>query len=722
MAELELKNINKDYKLENKTRFTALSDINVSFEKGELVSIIGESGSGKSTLMNIIGGLDSDYTGEIKIDGMDLKSFKEKQLDDYRKKKIGFVFQSFNLIPHLSILDNVTIALTLSNVKESVKNAKAIELLSKLGLKDHIKKKPTQLSGGQKQRVAIARALINDPDIILADEPTGALDSETTAQILEILKDIADNDNKLVIMVTHSEKVASISSRIVEISDGKIIKDEYKKDYVKNKPQEKLISENHEKAKEEKIEDKKPNKKKKEGHLSFLSALKLSFHNMWASKTKNILMAVGVSISLIAMILMLSLGSGLTGYINDTAQDYANPNFVTISKSGYDRDGNPLEENSNALIPRMFEPDEIDEIVHELNEICLVDNDFQVVTSGENQNLNYGFSTVTMGMGYISPVQNGEENNSEDISQQPSINPTANQEMILYTYTTPPYYTEENLLAGTMSGMNEIMLSSAAIDFLGLETPEDIENGDYYVTLSINMTYDNIPISIVKDVKVSAIIDVLIFSSMMVMYIDYDFLDACVIEAQERAQVLNPTGLKPSLLFIETNSEETTDLINNYINTYRKDLSGSVEEQLAAMFSEMMSTFSIALAVIAGISLVVALIMILVVLYMSVSERTREIGVLKSIGARKKDIKLIFSTESLLVGLLSGIVGIILSLVLGGILIAVFTALLGFAPIKMMWYYFLEALAISVVISVLAGLYPASKAAKLDPVESLRHE
>ena len=200
MAELELKNVVKNYKLENKTKFTALTDINVSFEKGELVSIIGESGSGKSTLMNIIGGLDSDYSGSIKIDGVDLKSFKDKQLDDYRKKKIGFVFQSFNLIPHLSILDNVTIALTLSNVKESVKNAKAIEILTKLGLKDHIKKKPTQLSGGQKQRVAIARALINNPDIILADEPTGALDSETTSQILDILKNIADNENKLVIM------------------------------------------------------------------------------------------------------------------------------------------------------------------------------------------------------------------------------------------------------------------------------------------------------------------------------------------------------------------------------------------------------------------------------------------------------------------------------------------------------------------------------------------
>ena len=309
MAELELINVYKDYKLENKSKFTALTDINVSFEKGELVSIVGESGSGKSTLMNIIGGLDSDYTCQIKIDGVDLKSFKEKQLDDYRKKKIGFVFQSFNLIPHLSILDNVTIALTLSNVKESVKNAKAIDILTKLGLKDHIKKKPTQLSGGQKQRVAIARALINDPDIILADEPTGALDSETTTQILDILKDIADNENKLVIMVTHSEKVAKISSRIVEISDGKIIRDEKKSDYKKNPPKEKLI-ENVEQEESETAD--KSKKKSKEGHLSFYSALKLSFHNMWASKTKNILMAVGVSISLIALILMLSLGSGLT--------------------------------------------------------------------------------------------------------------------------------------------------------------------------------------------------------------------------------------------------------------------------------------------------------------------------------------------------------------------------------------------------------------------------
>ena len=756
MAELVLKNVYKDYILENKTKFTALNDINVSFEKGELVSIIGESGSGKSTLMNIIGGLDSDYTGLIEIDGVDLKSFKEKELDDYRKKKIGFVFQSFNLIPHLSILDNVTISLTLSNIKESVKNERAIELLTKLGLKDHIKKKPTQLSGGQKQRVAIARALINNPDIILADEPTGALDSETTAQILEILKDIADNENKLVIMVTHSEKVAKISSRIVEISDGKIVKDQRKEDYVKSPAKEKLLftkdikeEDDKTKAKDQQENLKKDNNKKynkkKEGHLSFYSALKLSFHNMWASKTKNILMAIGVSISLIALILMLSLGAGLTGYIDTLAQDYSNPNFVTLSKSGYDRDGNELEANSNIMIPRMFENNEIEEIKKDINSYLAEQNvDFQIETSGENQNLTYGFSTATVGMGYIYPytedsttgddssqnqsqqTQTQNTSGSEDETEQPElpidVPSSSDGEMIYYTYTTPPYYDETNLVAGQMSGENEIMLSSAAIDFLGLETAEDIESGDHFVRLSINMNYDNMNIVIDKVVKVSAIIDVSIFSNFMVMYIDYDFLNQCVVEAQIKNEVESSTGLKPSLLFIETDSKDTTDLINNYVASNRKDLSGSVEEQLASMFSEMMSTFSLGLAIISSISLVVALIMILVVLYMSVSERTREIGVLKSIGARKKDIKLIFSTESLLVGLLSGIVGIILSLVFGGILIALLTALLGFAPINMVWYYFLIALFISIVISVLAGLYPASKAAKLDPVESLRHE
>ena len=701
MKELELMHVYKDYKLAGKEKYTALSDINVSFEKGELVSIIGESGSGKSTLMNLIGGLDSDYQGIINIGGKDLKNFKDKQLDDYRKKKIGFVFQSFNLIPHLSVLDNVTIPLTLSNIKESEKNEKAIKILTQLGLKEHIKKKPTQLSGGQKQRVAIARALINDPDIILADEPTGALDSSTTIQILDILKDIAD-DGKLVIMVTHSEKVAKISSRIVEISDGKIIRDEKNKNYTKNNDKHLLDTNNM-------IE----NKDKKEGHLSFISALKLSFHNMWASKTKNFLMALGVSISLIAMIIMLSFGSGLTSYISTLAEDYSNPYYVTLSKSGKDKDGNPIEENqdpASMFIPKMFEENEINEIITDLNNYLETqNNDFRITTEGDNQNLTYGFSMMTMASGTIS--YDPQTGNPEDIKTS----------SIMYTYTTPPYYDDHNLITetGHMSGENEIMLSSAILKLLDIEDPEEIIGKQ--VTLNINLTVSNTQIIINKDVTISAIVDVSAFSSMMVMYVDYDFLNNCVKEAQQNAS-LEPTGLNPSLLFIHTDSEETTDLLNYYIENNRKDLSGSIEEELSSMFSEMMSTFSIALAIISGISLIVALIMITVVLYMSVSERTREIGVLKSIGARKKDIKLIFSTESLLIGILSGITGIIFSAIIGGILALIFNSLLGFTPINMLWYYFVGALFISIIISVLAGLYPSSKAAKLDPVESLRHE
>ena len=694
MAELELNKVNKNYKLQSKEKFLALQNINISFEKGELVSIIGESGSGKSTLMNIIGGLDSDYEGEIKIDGKNLKKFKQKELDDYRKKKIGFVFQSFNLISHLSVLDNVTLALTLSNIKESEKRKRAIEILSKLGLKEQIKKKPTQLSGGQKQRVAIARALINNPDIILADEPTGALDSVTTTQILEILKKIADVDNKLVIMVTHSEKVASVSSRIVEISDGKIVKDIEKKDYIKLKQEKMLIDQN-------KII------KNDKGHLTFFSALKLSFHNMMASKTKNFLMALGVSISLISLILMLSLGAGLTDYINDTASNYTNPTIVSISKSGKDINGNDLEDNSFSFFPKMFEESEIMQITNEINDyLTSQNNNFKILTEGDNKNLSYGFSMPTIGAGNLSfKDDNGNEKSS----------------MIMFTYTTPPYYSSENFLTDNsyMSSENEIMLSNAAVNFLGLDNPEDAIGKQ--VTLMINLTFNNQNIQINKTVTISAIIDVSLFSNMMVMYIDYNFLNNCVKDAQYSSG-FEITGLKPSQLYIQTDSEKTTNQINNYINKNRLDLTGSVEEQLASMFGEMMSTFSIGLAIISGISLIVALIMILVVLYMSVAERTKEIGVLKSIGARKKDIKLIFSTESLLIGILSGIVGIIFSLIIGGVLIIVLKSILGFAPLSMNWYFFLIAIGLSTIISLLAGLYPASKAAKLDPVESLRHE
>lgn len=641
--------------------------------------------------MNLIGGLDTDYTGEIKIGGTPLKSFKEKELDDYRKKKIGFVFQSFNLIPHLSILDNVTIALTLSDVKESEKLARAKAILKKVGLESQLKKKPTQLSGGQKQRVAIARALINDPDIILADEPTGALDSATTLQILDIMKKIAE-DGKLVVMVTHSEKVAQISSRIVELSDGQIISDKLNENY------KKIANFAEDQIKEKIVLNKK--QKKREKHLSLYSATRLSFHNMWASKTKNFLMALGVSISLISMILMLAFGSGLTGYINSLAESYSNPYIVTVSKAS-DSDDQMSGGFMGFLTPSPFTDEEINEAITDINNyLSTTTNEYRV----KDEDITYGFSTLT-GFSQSASVSYGDT--EEDKSD------------IFYLYTTPSYYGEEQLLAGSLSTNNvyqdpetgemigEVMFSSKIASEMGFENIEDAIGK----IVTVNVNYNKLEIS--KKMKITGIVNVNVFQQMLVAYIDYDYLSSLI---EEQGASITPTAI-----YIKTDSENTTNLINSYLSTNEK-YTGSIENQMANMFSEMMSTFSVALAIIAGISLFVALIMILVVLYMSVAERTKEIGVLKSIGARKKDIKKIFTMESFLIGLLSGIVSIIFAGIIGGILTIVLNALIGFAPLSFIWYYFAIALLISIVISVLAGLYPASKAAKLDPVESLRHE
>ncbi|MBP3344942.1 MAG: FtsX-like permease family protein, partial [Clostridia bacterium] len=538
--------------------------------------------------------------------------------------------------------------------------------------------KPTQLSGGQKHRVAIARALINNPDIILADEPTGALDSSTTSQIIEILKEIAD-DGKLVIMVTHSEKVAKISSRVVEIADGEIIKDEKNLNYQKNQKQEKIILE------ENNLNLQESKKKKKEGHLSFWSAFRLSIHNMWAGKTKNVLMAVGVSIALVSMILMLSFGSGLTNYISDMSKDYSRPDIVTISHT-----------------KDTFSNEDISSLTDEINTYLDEEgNSFKIIPEGENKNLTYGLMhPPTKALVCLKYTQASGDVKSESA---------------MVTYTTPPYYDEKNFASsnGKICGKDEIMVSSTILKLLEVEDPNDAVGKQ----LKLSITYGEMP-PIPRDVTISAIID---NPLMTILYVDYDYLNQCVIDRQIEDE-LEPTGISPTSLYITTDGENTTNLINNYIKKNKPELAGSVEEQLAGMFADMMDTFSIALAVISGISLFVALIMILVVLYMSVAERTREIGVLKSIGARKKDIRLIFSSESFLVGLFSGIVSCILAATMGGLFTILFNALLGFAPISMEIQYFAIAILISVIISVLAGLYPSSKAAKLDPVESLRHE
>ena len=707
---LKIENVNKKYKITNKSYFQALYSINVTFKKGELVSIIGESGSGKSTLMNLIGGLDSDFEGNIIACGKNLNTLSDKELDKYRKDNVGFVFQSFNLISHLSILDNVTLALTLSNISEKEKVRRATEMLKLVGLSSQIKKKPTQLSGGQKQRVAIARALINNPDIIIADEPTGALDTTTTLQILKILKEIADS-GKLVIMVTHSEKVAAISSRVVEISDGRITSDHPNKNYDKNKlnlseEEIEFLKSNTNEIDEEYskddniIEEKSPKKTRKlKQNLSYLSAIRLSFHNMWASKIKNFLMAFGVAIGIGSLLLMLCFSSGITDYISNTMENYSNPKIATIKSRS---EGNSLN---------TFTEEDIATLTNEINNYLAENNsDFEV---DENENLYYGFEVITMTANLTATISY-DLNDDGDITQDEYLN-------ITYLYTTPPYYNEDNLWEdGEMSTADGgIMVSPAIVEFFG-----DIYSIGKTVTLTINVNTDissgtQTPSSrqspIVLYEPITAIVDTSVMSMFPVVYIDYNHL------AAEYSRLTGGETLAPTTLYIQTPDSETTDLINKYIAT-RNDLTGSIEESLAGMFNEMMDTIGTSLIIISMISLVVSAIMILVVMYMSVTERTKEIGVLKSIGARKKDIKRIFTSESFLVGLLSGICGLIFGGILYLIVYLVLINLIGIAPLSFKWYYIFIALGVSTVISILSGLWPASKAARLDPVEALRRE
>lgn len=684
---LKIINVNKIYKINKYENFQALHNINVSFKSGELVSIVGESGSGKSTLMNLIGGLDSDFTGNIIACDQDLSKLSDKELDKYRKDKVGFVFQSFNLISHLSILDNVTLALTLSNVSEKEKIERATNMLKLVGLETQIKKKPTQLSGGQKQRVAIARALINNPDIIIADEPTGALDTSTTMQILKILKEIADS-GKLVIMVTHSEKVASISSRVVEISDGRIVSDKQNNKYKKEKA--KIFREN--------IEPKKTKKPIKQ-NLSYLSAIKLSLHNMLASKTKNLLMAFGVAIGIGSLLLMLCFSSGITDYINNTMKSYSDPTIVTISKQSKSITDIPLFDAEGTEITKL--KDDINKYLEENGYIYEL----------TDENLTPGFNIMTM-LGPVSAYLEYDFNKDGEITDDEKLN-------IYYLYTTPPYYSDRNLVEGEMStSSGGVMLTPAVYSFFGEETPIG-KKIDFYVDINLPDFDQEIPIN---QVEITGIVDTSVMSGFPVIYIDYDFF----MSYYDDYSTPQPTTYYIQTMIdsndlTESEAKEIASAINRYISTL-DGYTGSIEESLANMFKSMASTIGTSLVILSIISLVVSAIMILVVMYMSVSERTKEIGVLKSIGARKKDIHRIFSSESFLVGLLSGICGLIVAGVLLVIIYIVLIHLVGIAPLSFKWYYVFIALGVSVIISILSGLYPASKAARLDPVESLRRE
>lgn len=311
---LKLKNIKKTY-VSGDEKVEALKGINIEFRKSEFVSILGQSGCGKTTLLNIIGGLDRYTSGDLIINGKSTKDFKDRDWDAYRNYSVGFVFQSYNLIGHQTVLSNVELALTISGVSRKERKQRAIKALEEVGLKEQIHKRPNQLSGGQMQRVAIARALVNNPDIILADEPTGALDTKTSVQVMEILKKISKD--KLIIMVTHNPELAEkYSSRIIKILDGKITDD--------SDPIE------HQK------EEKKKDTKKRRTSMKFLTALRLSLNNLMTKKGRTILTSFAGSIGIIGIALILAISTGVQNYINKVEEDTLSSYPITIEESTVD--------------------------------------------------------------------------------------------------------------------------------------------------------------------------------------------------------------------------------------------------------------------------------------------------------------------------------------------------------------------------------------------------
>ncbi len=317
---LKLQNIIKKYKTGD-TTVEALKGVSLEFRENEFVSILGQSGCGKTTLLNIIGGLDRYTSGDLFINGKSTKLYRDRDWDNYRNHTIGFVFQTYNLIPHQTVLANVELALTLSGVSKQERRKRAVAVLEKVGLGDQINKKPNQMSGGQMQRVAIARALINNPDILLADEPTGALDSETSVQIMQLLKEIAQD--KLVIMVTHNPEIAEeYSTRIIKLFDGKVIDDS--------------MPYTSEEVKEEKKEI---TKKEKKPSMSFFTALSLSLNNLLTKKTRTLLTSFAGSIGIIGIALILSLSSGVEAYITRVEEETLSSYPIVIEEAGMDMTG-----------------------------------------------------------------------------------------------------------------------------------------------------------------------------------------------------------------------------------------------------------------------------------------------------------------------------------------------------------------------------------------------
>ena len=869
---LKLENIKKDY-ITGDTTVHALKGVSVEFRKSEFVSILGQSGCGKTTLLNIIGGLDRYTSGELYIGGRATSDFRDRDWDNYRNHSVGFIFQSYNLIPHQSVLSNVELALTLTGVPRAERRRRAAEALEKVGLADQFNKKPNEMSGGQMQRVAIARALVNDPEILLADEPTGALDSETSVQIMELLKEISKD--RLVIMVTHNPELAKrYSTRIIRLLDGNITDDSmpYSGD------------------EEEKTEE----KSGKRPSMSFLTALSLSLNNLMTKKARTFLTAFAGSIGIIGIALILSLSNGVNAYIARVEEETLSSYPITIEQAGMDvsqlvsdlmgknepsgdrEDGkiysnnvmtemmstmvNGISANNLSELKKHIEKtsafsDNTSEIEYKYSTVMNIYDE-----KGKRVNPNTVFSTVfpegqSSGSGNMqmsSSFSNTEVwtrlfENKEFLKKQYDViagrMPEKYNEIVLavdknnqisdyalYSLglkdsaeleemmkkaqagekiepTAEVSYSYDDILGlkfkllcntdyfeknadGTWSDKTEdslyvsSKLNTAAEDItvVGIIRPADssvanqtsgfvgypeslmehlinrvndseivkaqkaepeknVFTGRPFETDADNMTYEQLTAYIAtlpekEQAEYNAYISQMTAAGQTKEQITEQF-KAAIKEKSNNAtydgnlKLMGVSGLdEPSVINIYPKDFEAKEKISDLITEYNKGVGDAEKitytDYIGLMLSSVttiINAISYILIAFVSISLIVSSIMIGIITYISVLERTKEIGVLRAMGASKKDVSRVFNAETLIVGFAAGAIGIAVTLLLLIPINAIIAAITDISGLAVLPFAGGAALVvISMLLTLIAGLFPSKVAAKKDPVTALRSE
>ena len=840
---LQLQHISKVYHTGDQ-EFHALKDISICFRENEFVSILGQSGSGKTTLLNIIGGLDQYTSGDLLIQGKSTKQFKDRDWDSYRNHTIGFVFQSYNLIGHQTALSNVEIAMTLSGVSKAERKKRAIEVLERVGLKDHLYKKPSQMSGGQMQRIAIARSLVNDPKVVLADEPTGALDSETSVQIMDLLKDIAKE--RLVIMVTHNPELAQkYSTRIVQVLDGNILSD----------------SNPCEPTEETKQVDIQFTKTK----MSFITALVLSFNNLLTKKGRTLLTAFAGSIGIIGIALILALSNGVSDYVKKVQEDTLVSLPLTISEQN--------QSNLLATSPDLSEKPYKDN--HELGINTILTN---LLKKQIGKNDLASFKT------YLEEHTSKVESLTKDIRYRYNLQPfiyasdtsngpksilpstladeveTANQTMKGYLQNLnywselssdssmleskydvlegrfPQDKSEIVLIVDENNQISDLLLYSLRIkdpselndtkkldelssqtyqysDFIGktfkavVNTNRFVKENNLWVNKIDNASYMKTQIENGLELKIVGVLRQkdgtssgvnapsggIAYTSALIDYTSEHIQNSDIVKEQEANQNLNVfTGKdfskdpkpfssenlteeekiqlakmtpeeqaqyvqqyndnsastyeenlakmgvinksKPAAIELYTSSFQQKQDLKEFINAYNTAKKEAGEDDKVLAYSDDIQTIMSSITTLVGvvttvlvgfvaISLIVSSIMISIITYISVLERTKEIGILRAMGASKKDIRRIFTAETAIEGFISGVLGIAITFLATfpiNAIVAKMTNVGNVAqlPIEVA----LILIGISIVLTMLAGLIPSRIAAKKDPVESLRSE